>query len=171
MRFRQLQAASLIAPDATMKGEITQKISDTLVEHRSAWQAYQPTIDPGEERRLADAAEAEWSNYQTLSARLEAISLTGDRDAAARFYNGELQSSYTKLRGILTADEIYNDSTAHASSDAAKVAYSQAIWMIGVGIAIAALIAVASAIWLNRNVTARIVGLAGTMWQLPGATT
>jgi hypothetical protein len=92
-RFRQLQGAEMIAPEAAMKAVIAQKRSDTLKEFQAAWQDYEPLVDAGDERRLADSVQAEWKAYQALDARLQAVVLSGDKDAAARLYSVELQDS------------------------------------------------------------------------------
>ena len=66
----------------------------------------------------------------------------------------------------MAADIAYNQRLANAGLKQATVAFSRAIWVIGIGIAVAAVLVVGSAAWLHRNITARIVYLAGTMRRL-----
>ena len=73
----------------------------------------------------------------------------------------------TRLRAALEADLDYNDRMARLGATQADVAYSQAIWVVGTGIAVAALLAVAAAAWLNRTVIFRLCcARSGAMRQL-----
>ncbi len=165
-QFRQLQAAALLVPDAEIGALVAQKRTETLAELAAAWKVYEPLIHPGEERQMTDAAQAEWKEYQAQDVRLQARADMGDNGGAAHVYSEDLQSSYTRLRGILQEDEKYNDRAAQSLAHEASDAFSRAFWVIGIGAAAAAVLTVGSALWLNRNVTARIVRLAGNMRQL-----
>jgi methyl-accepting chemotaxis protein len=166
-RFRQLQSAAIIAPDAETAAVIGQRRTETLVEIQAAWKVFEPLIDIGEERdRLAPAIKAALQEYETLDAQLGTLLRAGDKTAAGRFFSVELLAASMKLRAALTADQEYNDHAGQVSADEANSTYSQAVWIIGMGTAIATALGLVLALWLNRNVTARVVRLAGSMRQL-----
>ena len=50
MRFRQLQAALVLAPTAADKAKEAQTMSTVLNKVSEGWSNYEPTIDPGFER-------------------------------------------------------------------------------------------------------------------------
>src|ERR1700733_11668216 len=49
-RYRQLQASIVLAPDADLRARLVEYQSKTRDDIQSSWQAYQPLVDPGEER-------------------------------------------------------------------------------------------------------------------------
>jgi methyl-accepting chemotaxis protein len=60
----------------------------------------------------------------------------------------------------------YSKRMATVSADNADAAFSQMIWTVGGGTLLTAGLAAVWAVWLNRNVTFRVVRLAGVMRQL-----
>ncbi|CAH2602567.1 HAMP domain-containing protein [Rhodovastum atsumiense] len=163
-RFRLLQAAAIIA-DADSITAVTQRRAAALAEIQASWKAYQPFVDPGEEKEtLIPAIDAAWKNYLTQDARLQAIS--ADKTAAGRMFNIEMLALFEKVRATVEADMQYSNRAATESADAADAAFSQTVWTVSVMTALAGMLAVASAAWLSRNVTSRVVHLAGVMRQL-----
>jgi methyl-accepting chemotaxis protein len=166
-RFREFEAAAILAPDDTIKARVAQLRSAVLAEIQTNWQSYQPLIDPGEEQRiLAPAIDSAWRSYLALDARLDALLRVGDKEAAAHFFSIDMGGDALKLREALVADQRYNDLQGHAAAETAAATYTRALWMIGIGAAAAAVVAVLASLWLKRSVTARVVRLAGTMRQL-----
>jgi methyl-accepting chemotaxis protein len=166
MRYRQLQAAVLLAADPDIKARAVQARSTASDDFRTASQSYEPLIDPGEERHLADAIQAAWRDYQAHDSQLESIALTGNKSAAARFYSVELGALFSKVREALEAEQKYNIAASVVSAARADTAYVQAIWIIGIGAFLGAALALLLAVWLKRTVTARVVRMAGNMRRL-----
>ena len=166
MRFRQLEASSLLATNAELRTSLVEARARTLADFEATWQAYDPLVDAGEERRLATAIQGAWKSYLAQDEQLEAIARSGNKTAANRFFSVELNTGFKELREALEADRKYNHATLKVSADAADAAWASAIWAIGAGAALAAALAVGSALWLNKNVTSRVVRLSGKMRQL-----
>jgi methyl-accepting chemotaxis protein len=168
-RFRTIQASTLLAPDAESLAGAVRRRSENSAEMQAASTLFQSLLDPGEERQtLAPAIQVAWESYLALDARLMADIGAGDKDAAVRLFGGDLLAAFTKLRSALEADQAYNDRMARTESDGADATYTQAAWAIGTGTALAAVLAVVSALWFNRTVTARVVRLAEDMRRLAG---
>jgi methyl-accepting chemotaxis protein len=167
MRFREAEAAAVLVTDAANAASVAQSRSAALADVEASWKEYQGMIDPGEEQqRLAPAIDAAWKSYLAQDARLETLIGAGNKDAAARFYTGDLYPFSVRLRQAVGEDLQYNIRQAHLSGEAANAAFTHAVWTIGVGTVLAAMLAAALAIWLNRNVTVRVVRMAGSMRQL-----
>ena len=161
--FRRTQAVALLASTAEQKATVVQRRSEALGELQTALQAYQPLIDPGEEAQtLAPAVQAAWKDYQAQSLVLDSAT---DK-SAFDVYSVQIYPAFLRLRAAIAADLDYNDHMAKVGLTQTAIAFSHAIWTIGIGAVLAAVLVVASAMWLNRNVTVRIVGLAGAMRQL-----
>ena len=137
MRFRQLQAASLLTTDPALKVSLAQARVAAIADFAAAAKEYEPLVDPGEERRLADAIQVRWKAYTALDPRLQEIDGTTGRETATLYYGGELLTQFRTLRELLDADQKYNDGTALASITQVKSAYAHAVWTIGIGIALA----------------------------------
>jgi methyl-accepting chemotaxis protein len=164
-RFRQVQAASLVAADAEQKTAVAQRMAEAMATIQSLRQAYQPMIDPGEEeQKLIPAVDAAWKEYQAQSARLDAAK--ADPATAARIFIIELQPVFAKLREAMKADVDYNARMGDVSAAKAAATFADTVWIIGGMTALATLLAVAAAWWLNRNVVARVLRLASVTRQL-----
>ena len=167
MGFRTLQAAAILATDAEQKSLIAKRRSETLADIQAKFLAYVPFTDDGEEKEtIIPAIQMAWKDYQVEDARLAAAGT--DTAAAGHIYNVELQQPFARLRAALRADMDYSKRTANAGADNADAAFTKMIWTVGGGTILAAGLAVAWAFWLNRNVTFRVVRLAGVMRQLAG---
>jgi len=167
MRFREAEAAAILVTDAANAASVAQSRSAALADITAGWKEYQPLVDPGEEReRLAPAVEAAWNDYLAQDTQLETLVRAGNKEAAASFYGAGTWPYFTKLRQAVNEELEYNIRGAHDSGTAADAAFTQAVWTIGFGTVMAAAIAVAAAMWLNRNVTARVVRMAASMRQL-----
>ncbi len=165
MRFRALQGAAVLASDAEQKALVAQRRSQTLADIQAGFLAYTPFTDEGEEKEtIIPAIQAAWKDYQAQDARLTAAGT--DTAAAGHIYNVELQPPFARLRAALKADMAYSKRSADQSADNADAAYLRAKWTIGGVTLFAAGLAAAWAMWLNRNVTFRVVRLAGVMRQL-----
>jgi methyl-accepting chemotaxis protein len=167
MRFREAEAAAILATDPEHVANIVQSRSTALADFAASWKDSQPLIDPGQEReRLAPAIDAAWQEYLAQDTQLEALVRASNKAAAANFYTAKTWSHFAKLKQAVREDLQYNISQANDSGKSADAAFTQAVWTIGVGTALAAAIAVAAAMWLSRSVTARVVRMAGSMRQL-----
>jgi methyl-accepting chemotaxis protein len=168
MRFREAQgAAILVTNDAANIASIAKSRSGAIADVESDWKDYQGRIDAGEEQlHLAPAIDAAWKAYLAQDARLQSLIRAGDKAGAGSFYTGTLWPFFSTLRDAVSEDLNYNIRQAHQSGEAANAAFTQSVWMIGLGTVLAAALAVALAFWLNRNITARVVRMAASMHQL-----
>ena len=165
MRFRQLQAASILAPNAEEKAVILQRQAEAIAEFEAAQKAYEPFVDKGEEAdKLMPAIAAAWTEYKAMDAKL--VAAGADKAVAAHMFNKEIQPTFARLRTAIKADMAYSDRTAKESADAADAAFARTAWVVSGMTVLGVVTAVAAAIWLNRNVTARVVRLAGATRQL-----
>jgi methyl-accepting chemotaxis protein len=154
-RFRQLQAAGLLATTAEQQAVIAQRRSEATSQIEAASRDYQPLVDPGQEEQiLFPAVLATWKDYHAQSLALDSAT---DKPAATELFTVQLYPALTRLRDALAADLDYNDRMARLSATQADVAFWHAVGTIGTGIAIAALLAVGAAIWLSRQIVAPLL--------------
>ena len=166
-RFRQLEASALVADSAENKALIAERRVQAVADLKSNWLAYVPMLDAGEETQtLFPAAQAAWAEYQAESSRLLALMAAGDKSEANKSFFQNSLSTFTKVQSALTDEMDYNERQGKIGSAKSSTTFTAAMWIIGALTAFAGVLVVAAAIWLNKNVTARVVRLAGTMRQL-----
>jgi HAMP domain-containing protein len=86
MRFRQLEATAGLAPDAEARGAEEVSMRRVQEQGAKAFEAYEPLVSGGEERRLADRLKQAWADYLSLDAQLVALLRADDvRDAVAAY--------------------------------------------------------------------------------------
>ncbi|CAH2602737.1 HAMP domain-containing protein [Rhodovastum atsumiense] len=164
-RFRAVQASYLLAPTAERLSDLKGLLNEARTEFTTGRRAYEASIDPGiEANRIVPAIDAAWRDYTAATARLEDNQL--DQVTATRIYNVDTAPAFRHLRATVQASLDYNQRTGTASTEAIRATFRQTVWLIGGTTLLAALLAIASAVWMNTNVIARIVRLSGTTRQL-----
>ena len=154
-RFRQLQAAALIAHSEEERAAVATRASETVSQMETALREYQPLIDPGEEEQtLIPALLAAWKDYQLQSQPLQSLT---DKDAAAELLTMRLYPALIKLRAAVQADLDYNNRVAEIGAAKADDAFAWAIWTISACIVLAGLLVVAAAVWLGRQIVAPLL--------------
>ena len=165
MRFRQLEASTILASDAADAAQVAQRRASNLNDIEGLWKAFGPLVEPGEEAEtLFPALQAAWKIYYAQDAKLTAAG--ADKAAASRMFNIEMFPAFQEVRKAMAANQAYNIRAGSASEAASEAEFVQAVWTAGVLSVIAVIFAVTAAIWLERNVTTRVVLLSGVMRQL-----
>jgi hypothetical protein len=106
LRFRETQAAGILASDPASAASIARSRAAALADVADGWKAYQGEIDPGmEKERLAPAIDAAWKNYLAQDTKFEALLRAGNKDAAALFYTAGSAGDLARRAGELR-DEV-----------------------------------------------------------------
>ena len=165
MRFRQLQAATILASDADRLAAIAQRRTANLNDIAELWKRYGSLVDAGEEAdKIYPAFQAAWNNYLALDVQFTAAA--ADKGLGARLYNVDSDPAFQELRKAVAAEHAYNERAGRASAENADAAFNRSIWLTG-GIALlVSVLGLTATMWLDRTVTARVIKLAGIMRQL-----
>ncbi|MDO9712469.1 methyl-accepting chemotaxis protein [Paracraurococcus sp. LOR1-02] len=165
-RHRALQGQILLTTNPNTKAEAERQYAQVLALVEENWRTYDRLVTPGEERQRADAIVAAWRDYKAKAERIDDLTRRGDRDGAVALYEGETWPVYRRTLEAVSADQDLNTRMGRNAAAAAHVTYASALWMIGGVTLLAALVALASALWLNKQVVSRVLRLAGTTRQL-----
>ncbi|WP_275266307.1 methyl-accepting chemotaxis protein [Rhodovastum atsumiense] len=164
-RVRLAQGTALAAADAKDKSLVDERRMKAFADVERARQEYLPLVDAGEEAQtIIPAIDAAWRDYKEQSAKLDA--LKGNDAAAAHFFINDLHPYFARLRDAVHADIAYNERMGKIGASDAETEAAQTFWIIGGITVLSALLALVATAWLNSDVTARVVRLAGTMRQL-----
>jgi methyl-accepting chemotaxis protein len=165
-RVRLEEASALLADDAAKRAAAVRREGEAKAGFERAWRDYEPMVTAGEERGLADAIQAAWRDYLVQAQRVEAMLRTADQQGANHVFTVEAQAAFTRVREAIAATLTLNARRGDAAAEVAIVAFTTAAWAIGIAAVLAALCALGIALWLDRNIVVRVVGLSGTMRQL-----
>ncbi|CAH2602816.1 HAMP domain-containing protein [Rhodovastum atsumiense] len=165
-RFRQIEGALLLAP----KGEAREaeiallKSSQARIDELMA--RYEPMVDPGEERRLADAAKAALATYDVEHRKLLEFDRRDDEAAASAFYRGEQRAGMRTMQGVLQQLIDYNVRQANAVAErGSRLGSSAQTWIL---LTLAAMLSLcAAAGWsLIAGISTPITSLTASMRRL-----
>ena len=105
---------------------------------KEAWNNYESTVEPGHERRLADAVKDAWQRFADVEIIVADLERSRSYDKAKDVLTGPFKTTATNLRDRVIQSIIYqNKQTAVGSARAAALAVSAQFWIfVGLGIAI-----------------------------------
>ncbi len=166
MRYRQLQAAHILAPTPEGKAKEAETMSRALQNVEEGWTTYSPTVDAGYERGVADKFHAEWNTYVALNDKLMAKSNANQTADANALYTGELRMAFNAFQGDLQDDQDYQIKAG--KSEAAKVAatYSSSRIFIFIGLGMAAILCITAGWMIVSGVSTPIRAMTGAMSRL-----
>ena len=168
MRYRQIEAAHILAGTAEQKAKEAATMTKLNEEIAKNWHDYQPMVSPGEERRLADQATQGWDRYLDLSRKLVEISNKGDRDAATAAYTGEMRTTFNKYGDTLYAAIHLNTQEGAKSANRGSSIYSEARIYIWIALGLAGLLCAVIGYFIVAGVSKPILSLCGAMGRLAG---
>ena len=145
LRYR-LRAGNLVASDTREQALNYEKtMREAVAEAAKAWNFYESTVTPGEERKLADQIKASWADYVALTDKMVALERAGDKAAAKQLFNGDMLSAFNhEFTQPLDADINLNVREGKKAADRGEELYVSArYWIIGALILAAALSAFA----------------------------
>ncbi|HWD26080.1 MAG TPA: MCP four helix bundle domain-containing protein [Rhizomicrobium sp.] len=160
-RFRQLQASHLMAKAVEEKSmtEIMDRIHAALA-------TYQATIDPGEERTLADDMIARWNAYVAMNDNFLQISRSGDTGTAIQFYTADMRTAMDAFRAALAKDKDYQVRSGHKTLLDINATYANAWYLILGALVFAGLMCVVAGYFLIGMVSTPIRRITDTMGKL-----
>jgi methyl-accepting chemotaxis protein len=165
-QVRQMQAALVLEKTEEGAKAQIQRMEPVLAARRKAMQEYTPLIDNGEERRLADAFDRIWQDYEKGNLQLAGLIRDHQQDGATALYMGGLRDGFAKLREAIQADIDYNTREGTQTADSGAATYESArYWIIG-AIGGAAILCAFAAFLIVANVSRPISTMTEAMRRL-----
>ena len=138
MRYRQLQAAHILAPTPEAKAKEAASMHDAVAGVTKGWGIYSPTVDAGRERQIADGIQAGWNEYLSLEDKLFALSNARQNDAATALYTGDMRTVFNKFLDALNQDRAYQVEQGNKITQQIGETYSNSRWLVIVALVVAA---------------------------------
>jgi len=165
MRYRQLQAALILAPPAE-KAKEAQTMNTVLDSVSHGWSVYEPTIDPGYERSVADKFHSEWNDYVAMNEKFGALATENKAAEAITLYRGEMRQAFNKFLADLNDDKAYQLKQGQLAKTNGAEAYSGARILIMVALGFAATLCVIAGWMIVSGVSTPIRAMTGAMTRL-----
>ena len=166
-RFRIEEARYILAaPAGKEASEATHdKLTQEIAEAR---QAYEPIIDPGEEREIINQVDTLWREYGAMHHKLVELSRGGTPGEAAAYYTDTSAKTFDAIMALLAKDMNYNISHGVAQAEAGARIYATTWWAMVVALAGTALLAGAMGLVLVRAVSVPLGRMTSVMRRLAG---
>ena len=166
MRYRQLQAAHILASTTVAKAKEAASMREASAGAAKGWTDYAPTIEAGKERQMADAIQSGWAAYQALDDKFFALSNANQPQAATALYTGEMRDVFHKFTAALDEDRNYQvESGDHLTKEIAQT-YASSRTLIISALSFAALLCVAMGWLIVSGVSTPIRAMTGAMSRL-----
>ena len=165
-QLRELEAGHIFAESAEDRSTEETAMKGAIDDVHAAWTAYEPTVDAGEERELAEQAAPAWQHYVELHEKLVALSRANNDHAAQAIYLGEMRTSFNAYSGILhkLIDHQIKGGKDEAASAAAT--YTSAWYWIVAMLVAAALMCLAAGFFIVSSVSKPIKAMTDAMGRL-----
>src|SRR4029077_12773481 len=161
MRYRQLQAAYILAPTPADKAKEAKTMATVLEGVNHGWGTYNPTVDAGFERGIADEFHAEFTDYVAMNEKFMALVDENKIVESIALYRGEMRTSFNKFRDHLIKDEDYQIKQAEMAKTHSVQAYSSAHLLILVALGVAAVLCIVAGWMIVSGVSTPIRAMTG----------
>ena len=166
MRFRQLEATAVLAPDAAARAQEEATMAKVRAQAAQVRQAYEQLGGAGEERQAAAQTMQGWNAYLVLDDKFMALAQAGDMAPPIAFYRGEMRTEFNRFQDALTTLVNHSDGAAkHAVDEASVLGRSAYVWILGI-LAMVTLLCVGIGVSMVRGISMPIRAMTDAMRKL-----
>jgi len=165
-RYRQLQAAYLLQPTPEGKAAEAQTMREMVEAITKAWAQYEPTVDAGTERALADKIMPAWKDYTTFNDKFMVLANSNQTAAASALWIGPMRASFKTFLQAVLADRDYQLTAGNKMAADSADTYSLSRTLIIAVLCLAALLCVAMGWLIVAGVSTPIRAMTGAMTRL-----
>jgi len=165
-RYRQLQAAYLQQPTLEGKATEAQTMREMVDAIAKAWTQYEPTVDAGEERALADKIMPAWNAYAAMNDKFIGLVNANQNAAASALWIGPMRGAFKSFLAASLAGRAYQVTAGHKEAEDSAAIYSLSHNLIIGVLGLATLICVAMGWLIVSGVSTPIRAMTGAMGRL-----
>jgi two-component system, OmpR family, sensor kinase len=164
--FRAIEGSNLLSSDASEIAATEKEMEqlDRSIAH--AERSYEQLRHDATENALYAQFQERWNDYRRIVNQMLALSRTNRTAEAIAIYRSSSRVTYNAASdalGQLTDRAVAN---AQEASERLAVAYRQALWLIGLAIAIAGAVVASALFYISRSISAPLLELADRMHRL-----
>jgi two-component system, OmpR family, sensor kinase len=166
--FRAVEGSNLLARDPSDIA-VTEKEMEQL--DRSIAQAernYEQIRHDAGESSLYASFKERWNDYRKVVNQMLTLSRANRKDEAIAMYLTGTRSAYNAASDALGQLTTRTVARAHEASGRVAAVYRQALWLVGLAMALAAVMVAAALFYISRSISAPLLHLADCMHRLAG---
>jgi signal transduction histidine kinase len=164
--FRAAEGAALLAANTTELGAREREMVTLDARISAAQRQYKHIRHDSAEDALYEKFAVLWQTYRHVVLQVRALSQTGAHTAAVELYNTSSRTAYDAASDTLDSLTDRNVSSAQDASVRADVAYTRALWLIAVTMALAGLSVAGAMVYVKRSISVPLLSLADRMRRL-----
>jgi two-component system OmpR family sensor kinase len=164
--FRAIEGSNLLSADADETAATERQMAGLDRSIAEAERGFERIRHSTTEDNLYGRFKERWNDYRTIVNQILVLSRTSRKAEALAIYAGPSRAAYdaaSDALGQLTDQSVAN---AQVASDRLAAAYQQALWLILLGMLIAAVMVVAALVHVSRSISAPLLHLADRMRRL-----
>jgi two-component system OmpR family sensor kinase len=164
--FRAVEGSNLLASDPS---EITATEKEMEQLDRSIAQAernYEQILHDAGESNLYSSFKERWNEYRKVVNQMLTLSRANRKAEAIAMYLTSSRSAYNAASDALGQLTDRTVARAHEASGRVAAAYKQALWLVGLAMALAGVMVAAALFYISRSISAPLLHLADCMHRL-----
>ncbi|HEY4343118.1 MAG TPA: MCP four helix bundle domain-containing protein, partial [Parvibaculum sp.] len=163
-RIRVYQANIIMDPDQI--ADLKVKIGKASAGLAAAHAVYDPTVDEGEEKEIADRIASEWQKYLEVSEKVNNLVAANDYKGAKDLFSTQSRDIFNSVLNDVTADITLNAKLAKAAADDGEATYESARIWIYAALGLAALMCAMAGLMIIMSVSTPIQAMTIAMKRL-----
>jgi two-component system, OmpR family, sensor kinase len=164
--FRAAEGSDVLSATDAEVAAVKKDIATLDAVIAQSMERYEAAPHEGEQADVYSLFKRQWARYRALADDVFALSHAHRKSDANTLYMTTSKLAYDSASDLLDRLTELNIANARAASDRVGAAYQQAVWLIGVAIAIAGGIVAATLFYIRRWISDPILRLADTMHRL-----
>jgi methyl-accepting chemotaxis protein len=167
-RYRQLQAAHIMATAVAEKDREESALAETSQAFERKWRLYEPTVTTPTELAFVASIKKGWSAYLEDGKQLIELSRKNQNEAAKALFTGKLRGDFGQIRKTLETDLAFNVEEGKKEADKGAEVYRSGRFWILVTLALATLLCATMGFMIILGVSRPITAMTEAMRRLAG---
>ncbi len=164
--FRAAEGNELLSTDAAESEAIATEMVDLDRAVSQAQSSFEQIRHDPEDRAYYNRFRERWTEYRKLVNQMLELTRRDQKADAVAMYTTTSRAAYNEASDALGQLTKHAVASAHDASTRVAVAYRQAIWLIGIAMAIASVLVVGALFYVSRSISTPLLRLAGYMHRL-----
>jgi two-component system, OmpR family, sensor kinase len=164
--FRAAEGRDLLSEDGARDPATKDEIAKLDRSIAQAQWRYDQLFQDIDETKLYAQFNDRWREYRAIADEVLMLSHDNRKSEATTLYLTRSQSAYDAASDALGRLTLANDANAQAAANRVAATYRQALWLIGIAIAVAGIMVVVGLLYIRRWISAPILHIASCLHDL-----
>jgi two-component system OmpR family sensor kinase len=166
--FRAVEGSNLLASDPSETAATERELEQLDRSIAQAERNYEQIRHDAGESSLYSSFKERWNEYRKVVNQMLTLSRANRKAEAIAMYLTSSRSAYNAASDALGQLTDRTVARAHEASGRVAAAYKQALWLVGLAMALAGVMVAAALLYISRSISAPLLHLADCMHRLAG---